>query len=372
MITLQNLKILTVIFIILICNLPAQIKSFPEPQIKFTPKNYICYKTTEEIKVDGKLNESSWKNAPWTDYFVDIQGTSKPSPRFKTRVKMLWDDDYFYFYAQMEEPDVWATLKKRDAVIFHDNDFEIFIDPDGDTHLYYEFEINAFNTPWDLLLIKPYRDGGPPVNSWNILGLKTAVNIEGTINNPDDKDNGWSVEIAMPWSVLRECANKEAPPKDGDQWRINFSRVEWKTKLVNGKYEKLKNPQTSKYLPEDNWVWSPQGLINMHYPEMWGFVQFSEKEDFSPVTFIKNPDEKAKWALRKLYYAEQTYFLNHNSYTNDFSKLNLENIEPGEYSWPPVINVSVDTFEGIINSKDGKKRIIIYQNSRVIVEPINR
>ena len=63
---------------------------------------------------------------------------------------MLWDDEYFYFAAELIEDQIWATLTERDSVIFYDNDFEIFIDPDGDSHQYYEFEINALNTVWDL------------------------------------------------------------------------------------------------------------------------------------------------------------------------------------------------------------------------------
>ena len=86
---------------------------------------------------------------------------------------MLWDDAYFYIGAELEEPHVWATLTEHDSVIFHDNDFEVFIDPDGDNHEYYEFEINALGTYWDLLLPKPYRDGGKADNSWEIPGLKT-------------------------------------------------------------------------------------------------------------------------------------------------------------------------------------------------------
>ena len=69
---------------------------------------------------------------------------------------MLWDDNYFYIAEQLEEPHVWATLTKHDSVIFQDNDFEVFIDPDGDNQEYYEIEINALNTDWDLLLKKAY------------------------------------------------------------------------------------------------------------------------------------------------------------------------------------------------------------------------
>ena len=73
----------------------------------------------------------------------------------------------------MEDPHVWATITARDAVIFKDNDFEIFLDPDGDTHNYYELEVNAFGTEWDLLF-KPYHDDNKVViDSWDIPGLLT-------------------------------------------------------------------------------------------------------------------------------------------------------------------------------------------------------
>ena len=85
--------------------------------------------------------------------FVDIEGDARPRPRFATRMKMLWDDEFFYIAADMQEPDIWGTLTTRDSVIFQDNDFEVFIDPDGDTHEYYELEINALKTAWDLLLV---------------------------------------------------------------------------------------------------------------------------------------------------------------------------------------------------------------------------
>src|SRR5438132_558705 len=149
------------------------------PPYHRAPKGYVCYRASGPIQVDGRLDEASWQAVPWTDAFVDIEGDAKPRPRFRTRAKMLWDDQYFYVGAELEEPHVWGTLTQHDAVIFHDNDFEVFIDPNGDNHEYYEFEINALNTGWDLLLPRPYKDGGRAVNSWELPGLKTAVPIRG-------------------------------------------------------------------------------------------------------------------------------------------------------------------------------------------------
>jgi hypothetical protein len=223
------------------------------------PAHYTCRRATSSIRIDGRLDDAAWAKAPWTAAFVDIEGASRPKPRFRTRAKLMWDDEYLYIAAELEEPDVRATLTEHDSVIFHDNDFEVFLNPTGDGRNYFEFEINALNTGWDLLLNKPYREGGKADNSWEIPGLRTAVAIDGTLNHSDDRDRGWTVEMAFPWTAFASRA-KVSRPRPGETWRVNFSRVEWRR--VPG----------SK---EDNWVWSPQGLINMHVPDRWGYVRFA-------------------------------------------------------------------------------------------------
>lgn len=234
------------------------------------PNSYVCHRTAGSIRIDGKLDDAAWRNAAWTQAFVDIEGDAKPKPPLLTRAKMLWDDQYFYFAAEMEEAHVWATLTQRDSVIFHDNDFEIFLDPESDTLNYYEIEINALNTVWDLQLDKPYLHGGKADNGWNATGMKTAVSVAGTINNPKDKDRGWSVELALPWKDLTGSPRPTIAPREGERWRVNFSRVEWQHEIVAGKYRKVEGRH------ENNWVWSPQGVINMHLPDKWGYVQFSK------------------------------------------------------------------------------------------------
>jgi len=231
------------------------------------PRHYGCPRADSAIRIDGKLDDPAWRSAPWSGWFLDIRGKSEAKPRFHTRLKMLWDDEYFYIGAELEEPDVWATLTAHDSVIFRDNDFEVFLNPTGDARNYFEFEINALNAGWDLFLPKAYLAGGKADNSWEIPGLRTAVYVDGTLNDASDRDRGWNVEIAFPWSAFRERSGV-GRPGTGSEWRVNFSRVEWHTRKVDGKYEKLPG------LKEDNWVWSPQGVINMHVPERWGYVKF--------------------------------------------------------------------------------------------------
>ena len=255
------------------------------------PKTYTCYLADRKISIDGRLNEQAWKKAPWTSSFVDIEGDKKPLPLQETRAKMLWDDEYLYIGAQIEEEHIWAYQDKKDQIVYLENDFEVFIDPDGDTENYYELEINAINNTFDLFLPKTYRKGGRAQIKWDIAGLKSAVSVEGTVNDASDKDKRWFVEIAIPFKALSTDDVPPLIPQHGSEWRINFSRVNWQHEVSDaGRYSRKRNAETGKIVPEYNWVWSPQGVINMHFPEFWGRLYFSrEKPGKTPVADVHYP-----------------------------------------------------------------------------------
>lgn len=261
------------------------------------PLAYPCPRAVTGVTVDGHLDDPAWAAAPWTADFGDIEGDRRPAPRHRTRAKLLWDDRCLYVAAELEEPHLWATLRERDSVIFHDNDFEVFLDPDGDSHLYTEIELNALNTVWDLLLVRPYRDGGPAIHAWDIPGLRTAVHLDGTLNDPTDTDRGWTVEIAIPFAVLDETTDAACPPRVGDRWRLNFSRVQWRLDAAGGGYVKRTDPATGQPLPEDNWTWTPQREIAMHEPEYWGILEFVEEADDAPAV---SAADRAAWTLRQI------------------------------------------------------------------------
>ena len=345
--------------------LAAQRPSTDLEALPFAPRSYVCYRAPSPPAIDGKLDEPSWAAASWSDAFVDIEGDSHPRPPFRTRVKMLWDDEYFYVGAEMQEPDVWATLSERDSVIFHDNDFEVFIDPDGDTHAYYELEVNALGTAWDLLLLKPYRDGGPAINGWDIAGLKVGVDVRGTINRPGDQDEGWTVEMAMPWKVLREAAPDHRLPKGGDRWRVNFSRVQWDVDVADGRYVKWLKPGTKDPLPEHNWVWSPQGAINMHMPERWGYVLFSTAAAGGGADrFVEEPKERVMWALRRLYYRQRRFHDATGRYATTLDALQASDIRVDGVDFRPVLHATPSLYEITATGFDGTTAHIM-QDGRV-------
>ncbi len=297
------------------------------------PKKYICNKANSAINIDGNLDESAWKIAEWSTDFVDILGERGEKPKQKTKIKMLWDDNYLYIAAVLEENHIWATLKNRDDIIYRDNDFEVFIDHDGDGKMYYEVEVNALNTIMDLFMNKPYQLGGKSDLTLDIEDMKTGVKINGTLNNPVDIDTSWVVEIAIPFSEIYKNKENKIKPAINDFWRINFSRVEWDTKVEQGKYVKLDKP-------EHNCVWSPQYIIDMHIPEKWGYVYFIDK--------TQAKQDKSFWIWLNL--------------RNDYSDDNIDKALDKIYNTGIrniMVNVSTDKLKKVV-TKAKKYNINVY------------
>lgn len=315
-----------VILYLLLC--VCSLSSVAQPSFRglehlFTPpQNYVIGFTPSQPTIDGDITDAMWQKAAWTSLFTDIEGDAKPAPYYQTRAKMLWDKKYLYVAAEMLDDHVWANLRKHDEVVFYDNDFEIFVDPDNNTHQYFELEFNAINTVFDLFLSKPYRAGSGALIGWNAPGLRSAVKIQGTLNNPKDKDKGWTLECAIPLSAL-SIGNDVTVPTEGSLWRINFSRVEWDTNVQGGKYVKKKTAD-GRVAPENNWVWSPQGVINMHCPERWGYLQFTTKQDCKEFDAFTLPyTEKQTKFLWLVYYRQQEFRAKHKRYASTLEELNV-------------------------------------------------
>ena len=185
-------------------------------------------------------------------------------PILATQAKMLWDDQYFYVGVDMEASDIWGTITTRDEHVYaYDPDFEVFIDPDGDGENYMEFGMNALNCVYDFLLYKPYDRGGPRSIEWNWEGLQSGVQVNGTLNAPWVVDRGWSAMIAFDYESMKANApGAHFPPQDGAVWRVNLSRL-------------VRDRERTWGL---DWTWSCPGIYSMHVPEMYGFVQFSNKD----------------------------------------------------------------------------------------------
>jgi hypothetical protein len=325
------------------------------------PRGYVCYKPAGPIHIDGLLNESSWNNAPKTDAFADISGYDFPKPQHHTSAKMLWDDKYLYIAAELEEPHIWATLRQHDAVVYYDNDFEVFIDPEGEGHNYFEIETNALGTVFDLSLTKPYRASRSFVQiQWDCPGLKLATHCNGKINDSKDEDQSWTVEMAIPHEAIAN--NFVNYLKAGSWLRINFSRVEWQHDIDSaGNYIKKKDAKTGKDLPEDNWVWTPTGQIAMHMPERWGYVYLSDMIVGKNTETFYYPDSQPIYRfLWMLFYVQEEQYAGNRSYFKQLADFNLS--KKDMKLLPPGYRIQVEatshTYEITAFSSDGKQYVI--------------
>lgn len=294
-----------------------------EPHIPYNPPICLCRRAKGTLgPLNGRTDKPFWDAAEWMDDFHDIEGAGKPKPFKRTRVKMLWDDEALYIAAVLEDDTIWATVRNRDEVIFVDNDFEVFLSPGDSTHRYYELEINAHNAVWDLYMHKPQRDCVNRIISWDIRGLETAVHIDGELNNPSADNKSWSIEMKIPWFSLRECGVDQCYPEVlqpslGETWRLNFSRVEYEVDVVDNRYVKRACPETGKPLPEYNWVWAPTGIIDIHLPEMWGYLIFTDHGESYPLP----ADEGVKRVLRTLYYRQHAHRCVYGHFSTDADSL---------------------------------------------------
>ncbi len=211
-------------------------------------------KKTRVIHIDG-IPDNSWQRTGWSDSWNDI--VTSQEGMYRTRFKSLWDAQNIYFLFEVIDPDITATIDIDHMPLFkYDNIVEVFLDPNGDQKNYYELQINAKGTRWELILDKPYKDGGEATSPNELEGLKYAIHHNGTINESDNPDHSWSLEVAIPWESLLDI--EEVPPRS--TFRANFSRV----------FQDDDDIDTSPQY----WLWQPIGKPNIHIPDKWGRLVF--------------------------------------------------------------------------------------------------
>ena len=266
---------------------------FPCPENEIA--RHTAYRVSETIRIDGKLDELVWQRAPRSPRFIDILTGARTI--HDTHAMVVWDDTNLYVAYRIEEPFVHAKYTNHHDPIYYDNDVEFFI---AGRDAYYEFEINAFNTCYEVFFIwedgyagfaqapefarsglKPFNGvgftnhprGGRLGNfNWSFPGKQTAVQMDGTINDDKDHDRGWTVELAFPWKGLEWLAKAEKrslPPREGDVWRMDFSR-----------FNSSKEPPPAK--DSGGWVWTRHGVWDSHIPECFAYIRFTTNEVSSP------------------------------------------------------------------------------------------
>ena len=193
--------------------------------IKLTPK--------QKVVIDGKLDEESWKSATELGLGDPKAAKGNPVPEIKATVKVLWSDSGFYVGFDVLDPNVTREFEGgKEARVTQEDAVEIVVDPEGeDNKDYYELQVSAanglFDTRFDAFK-SPAGDGVWGHQDWSSQA-KSAVSVRGTLakggDKSEDKDEGYSVELFVPWKALSTTGNRPAPNL-GDVWRMNFHAIE--------------------------------------------------------------------------------------------------------------------------------------------------
>lgn len=180
---------------------------------------YRALRATKPPTIDGKLDDAVWKQAEAVNLVMSFDG--KPTT-VRTTARLAWDDKNIYVAFDCEDKDVWGSLRNKDDAIYNEDVAEIFIDADGDGKTYNELQVSPHNVNFDASFVT-HRSDLPTAMKWE-SGMKTAVQVRGTLDDDADKDEGWSAEMQIPIAHL--TAVPKVPPAPGDKWRFNVYRLE--------------------------------------------------------------------------------------------------------------------------------------------------
>jgi hypothetical protein len=183
----------------------AQSTAFFDPPTAEKRKHFSTDQTTESIDIDGQLNEEVWKSVGSSD-FVQVEPQQGSQPKLKSTVWMTFDDSTLYVAARLEQPGGFFSFQQRDLrrdYFMNESDsFSVILDTLGDGRNAFSFGVNPFGAQLDMQVV----DGDRFERNWDTLWRSATTRDE----------QGWTVEIAIPFKSLRSAPNVK--------WGVQFAR----------------------------------------------------------------------------------------------------------------------------------------------------
>ncbi len=239
----KNLLIIGTLFLLMQCaeNKPSEYTI----EAKFTSESPI---------IDGLENDLIWQQITPVVLKENRAGNDVQESGLQTHVKTCYDDSTLYFFFVCNDPDIWTSFTQRDEHLWENEAVEIFIDVDDVPETYVEIEVSPANIIFDSYIVDPLNIDVPKTALFNLKGIRTAVVVSGTLNERDDQDDHWTVEIAIPFADLANENIKEVTT--ATEIRINFYRLD-----ENQGMERM------------SYAWSPTGG-RFHKPAYFGNLTF--------------------------------------------------------------------------------------------------
>jgi hypothetical protein len=213
----------------------------------------VCRWANQPPVLDGKLNDRCWQDAVAITQFASYWTKAK-TPRVGNRAYLVWDEEALYYGATMTDSELRSHGTKRNDSLWDGDVFELFFKPSATRPEYGEFQANPRALVFEYVF--PRRGQYPDdLSKGPILGSKAVVTLSGTLDEPGDRDTGWTVEGRIPWSAFKDCGGK---PKPGDEWRFALCRYDY-------------GPEGTKPVQMSS---APLTQLNFHRHEDYGKLRF--------------------------------------------------------------------------------------------------
>lgn len=205
--------------------------------------------------LDGNVYDSVWKMSKPVELKENRSGNDVSDPGLRTEVMTCYDDSTLYIAFICKDPDIWSSFTIRDEYLWEEEAVEVFIDVDKVPENYVEIEVSPANIIFDSYIVDPENIDVAETARFDLRGIRTEVKINGTLNELGDKDDSWTVEIAVPFKDL----NTEKTPRVTSETdiRINFFRLD-----------------KNRGMDSCSYAWSPTGE-RFHKPSVFGKLIFN-------------------------------------------------------------------------------------------------
>jgi hypothetical protein len=194
---------------------------------KFTSTRFDVWRADTGPAIDGDLSDVAWRRAVVIDQFFEYRSGGEPAP-VDGSARFLWDDNSLYVGLEMQDVDIRSACALsgdcgNDANLFNGDVIELFIKPLPGRTKYFEFEWSPLGEFFDARFDNAMdpRWSTPPGVGWDSTAT-SAVQVQGTVDNPADVDAGWTVEASIP---LVDLGLTSFGP--GSEWYFTVARYDY-------------------------------------------------------------------------------------------------------------------------------------------------
>jgi hypothetical protein len=354
-ISYQRLIFIALIFTLVACTKTIETGNqygLPISPDYYQPEEYFCNTAAATPVIDGIVKGEEWDNINWSSVFVSMVNEESVNELFATQFKLSYQNDSIYIAAQLNETHIWAIHEECTSPHQKDNFLEIFIDSDNDEFDYMCIKVNALG-----YVCGEYRtiESNKPLHYFSLKDtlIRSAVFVNGTLNDPGDEDEYWTVELAIPINL---AIGEDTLLKPAPLWKFNLLRTRWQYVIVSGFYKKILDADTGEKYPGDQLIWSPIGSNSIHQPELWGECNFlgiyPQKYQYVNTFHIR----QIKWELRNVFYAQHLHFQKHGRYAHKLAGLKDVGFDLSALLFKPKVQARSQYFKVIIEDKDSGKR----------------